>query len=110
MLKLSPAPTFDFNADITVPGAEAQAILKITARHKGREALQAWIDSAKANTGDVEFLALVIAGWEGVYGDDGQPVPFSAAALARLLDAYPASGRELFDQYLQAHTESRRKN
>lgn len=110
MLKINPAPTFEFDAQITVPGAEQLATVRITARHKSRDGLQVWIDSAKGSTGDVEFLGGVIAGWSGVLSDTGDELPYSPDALGKMLQGYPAAGHELFTQYLAALTESRRKN
>ena len=108
-LKINPAPTFEFDAQLTVPGAAQAATVRVTARHKGREALAAWMESAAGST-DPAFLGAVFSGWAGVLDADGAEVPFSPEALARLLDAYPAAGRELLEQYLAALTESRRKN
>ena len=108
-LKINPAPAFEFDAQLTVPGAAQPATVRVTARHKGREALAAWIEGA-AGSRDPEFLGSVVSGWSGVFDADGAEVPFSSEALARVLDAYPAAGRELFEQYLAALTESRRKN
>lgn len=108
MLKINPAPTFEFDAQLTVPGQAQSAVVRITAHHRGREALQAWIDSA-AGSADAQFLGAALADWSGVLDAAGAPMPYSAQALAQLLDAYPAAGRELFEQYLGALTESRRK-
>lgn len=109
MFKINPAPTFEFDAQITVPGQEQAASVRFTARHKGRDELAAWIEGAAGRT-DRDFLGAVLQGWAGVLGDDGEAVPFSADNLGRMLNAYPACGRELYEQYVAALTESRRKN
>lgn len=109
MLKISPAPTFEFDAQISVPGSDQPGTIRLTARHKGRAALAAWIESAGGRK-DAEFLGSVLAGWSGVLDEHGAEVPYSERALGDMLDAYPACGRELFEQYLAALTESRRKN
>jgi hypothetical protein len=102
-LKLQPAETFAGSAEIPVPGQEP-ARVSMTWRHKGREALQAWVNSAVGRD-DVDVLAEVIASW-GPEIDE----PFSREALARLLDAYPGAAQALFWAYRKDLTEGRRKN
>ena len=110
MFRIAPAPTFDAEVLLTVPGAPERAALALTFRHRGRKALRDWIDRAKSAASDAAYLGEVIEGWKGVEDADGRPLPYSAEALAQLLDAYPASGAELFDQYLDALTRAREKN
>lgn len=109
MFKLNPSPTFDAAVELTVPGATEKASVVFTFRHKGRAALKAWSESAQGRS-DVEVLSDVVVGWRGVCDDKGDEVPYSRDALAQLLDAYPASGAEVFRGYLQAHFEAARKN
>lgn len=109
MFKIAPAPTFQSAAKVTVPGQAAPALLNIEWRHKGRAALRRWIDSLGGED-SISALMEVIAGWEGVGDDDGEPLPFCSDALAILLDAYPASGTELCRAYIEALTESRLGN
>jgi len=115
MFKLNPTPTFPFTAQITIPGGEAQP-LALIGRHKGRAALQEWVDQPKqlAEAGrpvmDAEYLDQVLAGWPEVSTADGVAVPYSVEALQVLLDSYPAAAGEIFSAYLRALTESRAKN
>jgi hypothetical protein len=114
MFQLNPNPTFPFVAQITVPGGEAQP-LALIGQHKGRAALQEWIELPKlrAETGapvmDAEYLGQVLDGWQ-VSTSDGVAVPYSVEALQVLLDGYPAAAGEIFAAYLRALTESRAKN
>jgi len=110
VFKIAPQPQFEFDAQLTVPGQDAPAVVRLVGRNEGRQALQAWIESARASSDDATFLGQALAGWKGVFDETGVDVPFSQEALARLLDAYPASGGELFEQYVRALSESRRKN
>lgn len=135
MFKIVPNPTFTSRVLLTVPGAEQPADLGVTWRHKGRAALATWLrkpaDAAataatQATTAatqaeparpllagvpaDALWLAEVMADWDGPVLADGQPAPFTEAALAALLDSYPAAGGELLNAYLRASTESRAKN
>lgn len=108
MFRLTPNPTFTADVKVTVPGADAQAVLTLTFRHKGRKALKAWIEGA-AERPDAEFLDEVIESWRGVETATGA-VAYSRETLAELLDAYPAAGGEIFDAYLRALTRAREKN
>jgi hypothetical protein len=110
VLKINPAPTFALDAKLTVPGAAELATLALTVRHKGRDALKAWLEGSATQASDATLLGSVIVSWSGVLDTEGAEVPFSQTALEKVLDAYPAARDELFSQYLQALTESRRKN
>ncbi len=103
MLKLDPAPTFTAPALISVPGGDPIEV-RITWRHKGRAAYQAWLDGPPNRT-DVQALAEIIADW-GVEID----APYNEENLARLLDIYPAAATDLILAYRQALFEGRRKN
>ena len=110
MLRINPAPEFQLDAKLTVPGAAEPAPLRLTVRHKGRAAIRAWLDGAGQHGSDTEFLGEVVVGWSGVVDDKGREVPYSPEALARVLDGYPAAAGELFRQYLDALQEGRRGN
>lgn len=107
-----PAPEFFGDVSVTVPGSQALATLRLKFKHLGREALAEWVAKPGRDgvANDAEYLGAVVVGWEGVKDDQDRDVPFGQAALASLLDAYPASGREIFAAYVSALTESRAKN
>jgi hypothetical protein len=107
MFKIEPNPTFKADVAITTPAGEASLTLEF--KHQGKKALKAWIERASAQT-DLEGLATVIAGWEGVADSAGNPLLFDPAHFATLLDAYPTSATEIFNAYLKVLTESRVKN
>lgn len=105
--KINPAPTFWHPCQITVPGQETPATVKIEFRHKTKEQLTAFFDRIKTTDhplSDADLLEEVIVGWEV------EDTPYSAENLKALLNNYPASGMELAMQYTAALTESRRKN
>lgn len=116
MFKLNPNPTFQADVALTVPGAAAPIKVRFTFRHKGRKALADWVrrpaDAAKAGEplDDAGYLGEVIEDWSGPVDEAGQPAAYGREALAALIDAYPASSREIYDGYLRALTESRAKN
>ncbi len=110
MLKINPAPTFMFDAQITVPGHPEAAVISVTAKYRKRSGVAAWTnDRAKFDT-DAQWLAELFVNWAKVEDDKGQPVPYSPEALADLLDTYQPAGLELFTAYCNALTESRAKN
>ena len=125
MFNIVPSPTFEGAVAITVPGADSPATLRVTWRHKGRKALSAWLRATATivpaatapvlpgqaqSPGDAAWLGEVITAWAGPVDEAGAAAPYSEAALAALLDAYPAAGAELLAAYLSAMTESRAKN
>ncbi|MDD5297669.1 MAG: phage tail assembly chaperone [Rhodocyclaceae bacterium] len=110
MFKINPAPTFSAPVSLTVPGQDESATLDITFQHKGKQALSAWIKAAVEGRADLDSLTEVVAGWDGVSDDAGNPLPFSPEALATLLDQYPAAAGEFYAAYRKALTESRAKN
>lgn len=59
------------------------------------------VQEAGGGDQDKAVLGAVIAGWDGVAGDDGQPVDFSAEALAALLDI-PYARTALLRAYFEA--------
>jgi hypothetical protein len=109
MIKISPNPTFQCRVAISSPGIENQLEFGVTFRHKTKDAVAAWINSAVGRA-DVDVLADVIDGWSDVTDENGAAVPYSAAALSDLLQNYPAAHQEIFRAYLRELTESKRKN
>lgn len=109
MFRLVPEGTFVAPVKLTVPGKDAKALVQFTFAHKGKKALRTWIE-ASADRQDPDFLGEVVLGWQGVESPGGEPVPFTAQAFEQLLDAYPASAREIFDAYNAAYHEAAAKN
>lgn len=110
--RLVPAPTFEAQVSLSVPGAAVPAVLRMVFRHKGRRDLTTWMSAAIQGGGgtDAEWLNQVVVGWSGVADPAGADVPYTLEALAALLDAYPAAGRQIYESYLEALTGERRKN
>ncbi len=117
-MRIDPNPTFPAKVGLTVPGQAAPAELALVFRHKGKEALQAWMRGGQPGQGeaaapprsDADFLGEVVAGWSGVQDAAGADVPYTPEAFARLLEAYPAAAGEIYRAYLRELTESRLKN
>lgn len=116
MFKIVPNPTFSVSVLLSVPGGEAQPVT-LVCRHKGRKALNAWmqipVDAKEAGTevDDVEYIGEVIESWEGIKAEDGRTeLPYTKETLGDLLDNYPTAGREIFEAYVRGLTESRAKN
>ncbi len=111
MFRLDPNPTFTARVALSVPGAEQPVNVTFTFKHKGVRALADWRRRAAEMTDDLQLVSEVVEGWGAeILGPDDQPVPFSAEALAKLIDAYPASGREIATAYIRALTDARLGN
>lgn len=91
MLKLNPNPTFWVKLKARLPGGE-EVEFEIEFRHKGKEALQSFLESGKARK-ESEMMAEVVAGWRGLDAD------FSAENLKTLLDNYPGLGSLMLGEY-----------
>lgn len=118
-MKINPNPTFTSEVKLSTPGEEALASIEVTWKHKDRDALKEWsvrplrVEAGKGFTLvaiESEYLAEVIASWNGPVDEAGVAVPFSVGALAKVLQGRPMAGQELYQQYLAAMTESRLKN
>lgn len=99
---LAVAPTFRAEVEITPPGAGPLLKLPVVFRHQPKAKLRTWIDALPTRPAG-ESLAEVIESWEA-------DKPYSAEALAELVENYPAPADELIRGYLRALTESRAKN
>jgi hypothetical protein len=109
MFKLEPNPTFALKVSLHLPGIDAPATLELTARHLGRTALRLWLDKA-SSTADADFLAEVISGWSGVFGNADEAIAYSRDALAQLLESFPSAGPAIVRAYLTELSEGRQKN
>lgn len=103
MLTLDPNPTFDAQVKLTVPGATSPATVGITFKYQTKSELEAWLAEI-ASKPDADVLTDIVLGWSEI------AAPFTPENLGKLLDKYPASGRELLDSYFKNLVESRVKN
>lgn len=71
-------------------GRKVPFSFRLVCKRLGAEQLKAQMEQSDATV--PEFLAGVVSGWEGVQGDDGQAVPFSAAALQELMNIVGMAG------------------
>ena len=109
MFKLNPAPEFVAPALLSAYGQDQRQELQVRWRHKSHTALQAWLESGRNRT-PLEFVGEVIADVTGLADADGQPVAYTPAVLAELLDNFHSAGSELIEAYIAALQEGRRKN
>lgn len=104
MFKLNPAPEFDCDVSIPVPGREP-ATLTLVFRHKSREDVAAYF-TALANTEKVTAGVLlgIVCGWRNCDAE------FNEDNLQKLIDNYHGSVRAIFQAYGTELAEGRRKN
>lgn len=99
MFDLDPAPIIPGDVLLTRPGTEEKAQVRFLFRHKGRREVRALRDQAAAEGwDDLRLLQCIVEGWEGVTRK-GEPVPYSPAELATLLDNFIPAGQEIWDAY-----------
>jgi hypothetical protein len=117
MFRIVPNPTFKAPVQLTVPGAEAPEVVTFEFRHLDVRAYTTWADRAleqvfkQGEAADVAaILDEVIAGWSGIGGVDGKPLPYACEHLAAMLGQYHAAGFEIATAYRKALRDARSKN
>lgn len=116
LLRIVPNPTFWAPVRITVPGQDQPALIELQFRHLGKQALRSWVESGRVPNADgsvptdAQWLGQVVVGWSGPVDEAGAPAAFTPTVFAAVLDAYATAGREIYDAYLAALSESRAKN
>jgi hypothetical protein len=103
MLKLTPDPKFKVDVQITVPGVEAPATVKLVFKYMGRKQMAEFIEIQKDKE-IPESLAEIVLDWEGF--DE----KFSPENLQIFLENYPAAPLEILKAYNKQLFESRVKN
>jgi len=58
---------------------------------------------------DQDAAREILAGWDGVTGDDGKAIPFSEAALAQLLEIPTVAG-QIVKAWFESLKDGKRKN
>lgn len=107
MFNLNPSPTFTCAVFLSVPGQAQPQPVEVTYRHKTKDALVRWADAYRSAP-SLELLAEVIADWG--LRKDGEPVPYTPAALDLLCQNYPCAQSELSDAYVVELARAKRKN
>lgn len=113
MIRLSPQPTFETTVGLSVPGVEALAPVQFTFVHLGKREMAEWMardQGGDKRRTDPEMLGDIVRGWAGVLDEAGEQVPFTPAAFAQLLNAYPLAAGEIMKGYVDAYSEAARKN
>lgn len=75
--------------------------LRIKANEKGEDTGEGVSDQSIADE--------ILVGWDGIVDGDGEPVPFSNAVKAQLLDV-PTMAGALVSAYFESLVEQKRKN
>ena len=100
VFKIIPDPTFDL--PVAIPSAASDpALLTFEVKRWTRAQLR------EVTEGEVSFDEVVRA---AVVGWRDADVPFSADALAGLLEAYPLASRAIATEFLSAQTQAKQKN
>lgn len=120
MIRIVPNPLFCCDVPLSIPGSEKPVTIKITYRHKGRQALSVYqtravelalqADAPDAAQQFASYVGEVVEGWTGVLDADDKPLPYSTDNLARLLEAYPAAGAEIVRCYSRQLSHARSGN
>jgi hypothetical protein len=110
MFKIIANPTFTCAVNLSVPGLDKPLAVQMTFRHKTTRGLNAWLDKSLTAEDEATYLDEVLEGWQGVAGPDDQPLAYSKAALAQLLDQYPSAGAEIVRAYHHQLRDARAKN
>lgn len=113
MFKIVPNPTFACQVPLRRPDSEVPVRVGWTFRHKTAAELAAWMRRAADGEypSDVEFIAEVTEGWGAeILGADDKPLPYSAQALAQLLDAFPGAGVDIVTTYRRRLGDARLGN
>jgi hypothetical protein len=108
MFTLEPNPTFTAPVSIPLPGGEI-ATVDFTFAHKGRKALQRFLDRVK-DMPDAEAVAEILGDWSGISGADGEPLPYTPEALEALLDNHHGAAMAILQTYIRELTGARVKN
>lgn len=113
MFSIVPNPTFTCRVPLSRPDADAAVPVSFVFRHKGVSELGEWLRNAAEGKyrDDVEFLGEIIEGWGAEIVDErGQPAPYGAENLARLLNAFPGAGNEIVLAYRKRLKDARLGN
>ena len=103
MFKLQPNPTFKARAPINIPGKSKPEEIEIEFKHMSREQVKEFFEAVTGKT-DAEAIGEIVVGWSGV------DAPYSADALATLLDNFPSAAASIFETFRTELFEARRKN
>jgi hypothetical protein len=124
-LPINPAPTFEADVAIVLPGSRAEAVLRFEFNHMTREELIA-LDRAYLGVPDpaadpqapqrelmtdADMVERIVKRWViGPVDDDKRPVAYNRDALDRLLNAYPGAAGVIYVTHQRELREARVKN
>lgn len=88
MLKIVKNPEFSAQAKVTVPTDRGQVEHTFTVRFRAlTRSEEAGYDAFNAASTD-DFIRKIVVGWDGLQGEDGKTLEFSAEALDLLIDLH----------------------
>ncbi len=110
-MKIGKPPTAPASVEVTAKDG-TQHTLQLQVRLLGPREQRSIVSQAeRVQMPDAAFLLEYVAGWEGITDEDGQPLPVSERAMARLLDGLAAGATETIVQAcLRAGAEAARGN
>lgn len=112
MFKLNPAPSYLWPVTVELPAETGGIYEKHTFDGMFKRLPQERLDAIFGKTSDdndTTVISEVLVGWEGVVGDDGQPVPFSPSNLRQLLQVQGVRAA-IVAAWLQSLVGAKQKN
>lgn len=107
-LRLAIAPTFQTEVKLSVPGSEPVPV-RVTYRWMPPTKFADFVKNA-ADRGDLPVLQDIVDKIDGIEGDDGQPLAWSADTLKRLTETLQPAALELYAAWVKEHTQAKTKN
>lgn len=86
MLKIVKNPEFTAQVKVQVPAEGGHIDASFTARFKAATVSEAEAFDMMSTSGTTDWLRSILIGWDGVVGEDGEPISFSNLARDQLLD------------------------
>lgn len=111
MFKLQANPTFKAIVPITRLGEDAPGLIEFKFKNVGVKRFDALIEASRSTTkNDLELLSELIESWAPEDEEHGVDTPYSADALAALVDAFPSAVSDILIGYRMEMLGQRRKN
>ncbi len=108
-IKVIQAARFDAPVEVTVPTAEGDVAMSFTAHFKALGAKASAAHDLATTAGTLSFFEAALVGWEGIVGEDGEPLAFSAEAREALTDSEFVT-IPLYQAYRDGLAQARRGN
>lgn len=114
-LPIDPAPTFEADVEIELPGSRDRAVLRFEFNHLTRDELEeldkAYLLAKPGAATDGDMISRIVKRWVvGPVDKEGRSIAYGRAALDRLLNAYPAAASAIYFKHQRELREARAKN